>query len=542
MALKPPLFRLYTVRIVKLLQLIPYRYFYLLGLMVMAVGMPFSNLMMSQGQFIIAGTWLLSGIAFNNIPQKIKAYYTNRQALALAAIYFVLLIGLLYTQNWDYGLKDIRVKLPLFLVPFMLTGLGALTAKEYRLLIIVFIGGLVAASITGFIMYQTGGEALAEPRNLSPFISNIRFSLLIVMAVFLAGWLAISYKNKTITAVVVLTIIWLLYFMLRLESVTGFVLLIAAAVTASLMYNNRMGRALRIAVPAILIGLVIGVWFYIDAEYAEYTHGSKENTTAKTINGNEWNYITDFPFYENGSYIGTTVCRKELQKQWPKYSSINIDSTDAKGQPLYFTILRYLTSKHLTKDSLGLTKLNKHDITNIENGIASVIYIADEGLNSRLHKIFWEYQVYQVYHNPSGHSVFMRLEFWKASIGIIKQHPLTGVGTGDVADAFSMQYNTMNSKLGDKWRMRAHNQFLAIGVALGLFGIIVLLFSILYPYITGNGYKSVMFTTFFITALLSMLTEDTLETQAGVTFYIFFYSLFLFLKPQLAENKKANTI
>lgn len=505
--------------------------------MVMAVGMPFSNLMMSQGQFIIAGTWLLSGIAFNNIPQKIKAYFTNKQAPALAAIYFALLLGLLYTCDINYGLKDIRVKLPLFLVPFMITGLGALTTKEYRLLIIVFIGGLVAASITGFIMYQSGGGALAEPRNLSPFISNIRFSLLIVVAVFMAGWLANSCKNRVVTIAVVVIVVWLLYFMLRLESVTGFALLIASGVVASLMYNNRMGRVLRIAVPAILIGLVVGAWFYIGAEYAEYTHGSKENSSAKTVNGNEWNNVTDFPFYENGGYIGTNVCRKELQKEWPKYSNINIDSTDAKGQSMYFTLLRYLTSKHLTKDSLGLTKLNKQDIVNIENGVASVIYVADEGLNSRLHKIFWEYQVYQVYHNPSGHSVFMRIEFWRAAVGIIKQHPLTGVGTGDVADAFSAQYNAMNSKLGDKWRMRAHNQFLAIGVALGLFGIVVLLFSTLYPYIAGKGYKSVMFTAFFVTAFLSMLTEDTLETQAGVTFYIFFYCLFLFLKPEQKKHQ-----
>ncbi len=43
--------------------------------------------------------------------------------------------------------------------------------------------------------------------------------------------------------------------------------------------------------------------------------------------------------------------------------------------------------------------------------------------------------------------------------------------------------------------------------------------------------------TFWITAFLSMLTEDTLETQAGVSFFIFFSCLFLFLKnKELDKN------
>jgi hypothetical protein len=32
--------------------------------------------------------------------------------------------------------------------------------------------------------------------------------------------------------------------------------------------------------------------------------------------------------------------------------------------------------------------------------------------------------------------------------------------------------------------------------------------------------------------LMSMFNEDTLETQAGVTFYIVFYTLFVFAKQE----------
>ena len=42
-----------------------------------------------------------------------------------------------------------------------------------------------------------------------------------------------------------------------------------------------------------------------------------------------------------------------------------------------------------------------------------------------------------------------------------------------------------------------------------------------------------------IIALLSFVTEDTLETQSGVTFFIFFQTLFLWLASyKTDENKK----
>jgi hypothetical protein len=38
-----------------------------------------------------------------------------------------------------------------------------------------------------------------------------------------------------------------------------------------------------------------------------------------------------------------------------------------------------------------------------------------------------------------------------------------------------------------------------------------------------------LYITFFLIAVVSFLTEDTLETQAGVTFFAFFNSFFLFV-------------
>jgi hypothetical protein len=518
---------------VKLLQLIPYRFFYLLGLAVFILGMPFSNLMMSQGLFYISGAWLLSSIAYNNTLARIKLYFGNKQALALASILFALLIGLAYTTNFDYGLKDIRVKLPLFLLPFVIVGLGSLTAKEYRAILLFFVVSVASSTIAGYISCIVNYGDAYDARQLSPYISNIRLSLLIIIALFVSGWLAVKQRKAWFTALMVVTCIWFLFFLYKLESLTALANVFAVWLVLLIVnFKQLKPKALRIALPLLLIGFAAWLAIYTKTTYTEYfTPKEVVNPTAKTKYGNGYDDLKMPYMIENGNPIWSYVSYSELQYEWGLRSTVKFDSTDAKGQPVFYTIIRYLASKGLKKDREGLQALTDGDIDNIESGIANANYTAQRGLKARLHKVFWEYQVYKAYRNPSGHSVFMRLAFWQNSWNVIKSHPLVGVGTGDVIDAVGLQYAKDNSQLDGKWRLRSHNQFLAIGIALGFIGMVIFVFSMLYPYLSTKGYKSVLFTAFFVTAFLSMLTEDTLESQAGVSFYIFFFCVFLFLKP-----------
>ena len=96
--------------------------------------------------------------------------------------------------------------------------------------------------------------------------------------------------------------------------------------------------------------------------------------------------------------------------------------------------------------------------------------------------------------------------------------------------AYRRQYSKINSMLDEHHRLRAHNQYLAIAVAFGLIGLFYFLFALIAPMILTKKYRNYFYVTFFIIAILSMITEDTLETQAGATFFAFFNALFLFGK------------
>jgi len=184
------------------------------------------------------------------------------------------------------------------------------------------------------------------------------------------------------------------------------------------------------------------------------------------------------------------------------------------------------------KDAAGVNKLTAEQVSLVESGEASIVYSRKSGLYVRIYKIIWEFKRYQNTSNPSGHSAMQRIEYWKTSAGIIKDHWLTGVGTGDMNVAFHQQYKKMDSPLYDKFRWRSHNQFLSMLVGFGIIGLAWFLFSLLYPPLKLKRMNDYFYLTFFIVIMLSMITEDTIESQTGVTIFAFLSSLFLFAKKE----------
>ncbi len=195
-------------------------------------------------------------------------------------------------------------------------------------------------------------------------------------------------------------------------------------------------------------------------------------------------------------------------------------------------MIRYLNSLGLRKDREAVESLDDLDIRNVEKGIANVVYAKKISLKTRIYKLLWEFQVRKGGGNPGGHSLLQRLEFWKASIGIIEENFWIGVGTGDIEQVFEEQYQEHQSYLAPEWRHRAHNQYLAIFVSFGVIGFLLFIFSLLYPAIKNQNLHDYLYFVFFFILLLSMFYEDTLETQAGATFYAFLNSLLLFARKK----------
>lgn len=503
---------------------------YEVGLLLAVVAMPFSNLGMSIAGFWIAGVWLIDQLVMDPSTRNYRWSKALRNPLfwILSGLFIIHLAGLLYTRDFNYAFRDIRIKLPLLLFPLFFFTARPIEGRTLRRMLLFFVLATGAAAL--YCLLIPMGIVQREVNNIrdiSIFISHIRFSILLVFSsAMLLLWL--SRQQRILLSISLLIIN--LSFLWVIESLTGVFLLCAViilyliSVEASVLPRN-LRRALRVAFPLLLLLAGWQVKQMADAHF-KIPKGFFDDLPTHTVHGTPYTHHHGSTLKENGHLIWYHVAREELDTAWARRSEVPLTGVDGRNHKIYNTLLRYMSSKGLHKDAEGLAQLSDEEIQHVESGVTSVLEFEHSGLRRRIDKIFFEVALLRNGGNPSGNSVTQRIEFWRAAWHIIRQTPLIGVGTGDVKSAMSEAYVEIDSKLYDAFRLRAHNQYLTFWVAFGVFGVLLLIASVLLPLGVPVPERGFLFTTFCMIVALSYLTEDTLETQAGVTFIAFFASLF----------------
>ena len=565
---------------------------YLLGLMMMAVGLTLSPFLMGMSQFWLAIVWIWDGFAArphcgldSQSPQrkdsshrmgdggsssamtdkgfkaKLFRFWSNKPAVLLVAFYLLHVVGLLWTTDFDYALKDLRVKLPILVMPFILSSMPPLDRKRFDQVMLVYVASVFVATVFSSVTYWR--HDYEDIREISHFISHIRFCLNIVFCIAIIGWYIVKNKvpepvegptcypkhpvpafstrfavNRYLQYFLVFWFVWQIYIF---ESLSGYVVL-AALVVVSVVYvflrwKKGMGWRIAIVASAVVVIVAGSLWAVsyvkplIEVEPVDFSTLEK-----KTAQGNDYWHDTIHNPIEDGKYVGLYYCRKELQEAWSQRSALPLDGNTLNGENLEATLARYLTSKGLRKDAEGVATLTDTDIHNIEQGVANYYNWSHPGLRARLSSTLFEYNLYRRFNNPNGGSLAQRIEYTRASFHIIRQHPLFGVGTGDVPQAFAQTYDEIHSPLKEEFRFRAHNQYLSIAVAFGLVGLAFFLLVLFYPWLASRKNHTYIYVVFLVIMLLSMFPEDTLETQAGASLFAFFESLLLFAAPFSAKN------
>lgn len=458
--------------------------------------------------------------------------WKDKAALMLISFYFLHVLGLLYTTDFEYAFKDLRVKLPLLFLPVVFATSKPLAKEKADILFLVFMASVLVASLISFWIYIFGD--IHDFRELSPFISHIRLSLNACLAVFFAAFFAYSFlkSKKIVTMILAIFILWLVMFLVMIESVTGLIIVLAVLYCLLIAGIFKLHHiALKVSSLVLIIAIPLAIGIYLNRTVNEFLHpvnNDLDHLELFTKGGNPYTHDTVLQPVENGSYVGIYVCEQELRTQWNQISEFEYDGSDEQSQDIKYTLIRYLNSKGFRKDSTGVAELSSMDVRNIEKGIANVYYTKPISINSRIYKLLWEYQMSRLNGNPGGHSMSQRIEFWKVSLAIIRQNIVFGVGTGDIKQAYADMYISLSSELEPQFRHRAHNQYLAIFVTFGFVGLIWFIVSLVYPGFKKAKIYQFRYFAFWLTMMISMLVEDTLETQMGVTLFAFFNSFLLF--------------
>ncbi len=493
------------------------------ALVLTAIALPFSNFLMSQGAFLLVIAWGVD--RWKNGPLfrgKTREYWQTQPVLwAVLALYSWELLSQLWSTDLAYGWQALRIQLPLLAFPLILS-----TARWNQRLGLIRVQWAMALSVIAacgtclWMGLHKSGEL--QPRDWSPFISHIRFSLMIT---FVWGWWLIRWlKNNEKMALLIIILITLLggLFVWKTASLTGAILFPLTLLVASWPFQRLRRIVLIFSVMAVLAS--VGAGWSLLPEYPK-----AEVLETKSLRGEVYVNHPDRCLRENGTHVWVHIAWNELFEAWSLRSSMDFTGQDERNQELRMTLIRFLASKGLKKDADGVGALSDEEIHWIEQGVPTILEKSHRGLQRRLDVI--KFEIWNAWDggNPSGHSLIQRFAFLNAAWHIYQKNPVLGVGIGDLPSSYGAAYNALNSPLNSNFRLRAHNQFITFLVSGGPLNLILLLvlFRVLIPLPSQiPTHPTNAAVLFLVVIMLSCLTEDTLETQAGVTFTGFFIGLF----------------
>ena len=487
-----------------------------------AIGLPLSKALLSISLVYLIILFLIGGEIKGSF-QKIKA----QPILVLLFAFLILhLLSFLWSDDLGFALKDLKNKIPLYILPFLWVIHPLRNRKETNLLFGIFLLAVALTSILNYGSYAFGwfGKTYVDIRSLSLFVSHIRFSLMVVFAIAIS-WYFILQKSGPLRIAFLILIAWLIYYTSYSQVLSG-ALTLGGVFVFVLIYEmiQRKNKLFSILVLSFLVSLgsllAYGTWFILQKQELRV---SLENLPERTKEGNWYEHQTNPLTLENGYPLSCFISEFELQRDWSKLSSIPYDSIDKKGQEVRITLIRYINSKGLHKDAEGLASLSKNDIKNVENGIPTVLAL-ENGFIARMHEIRYELWNNE---NPNGQSVSQRLIYWRTGLTIAKESWLFGIGSGDIEQAFQKQYEIDNSPLEMINRNRTHNQFLTYFITFGIVGLALFIWILIKAFNYCKQEDHLLGFLFLIIAILSFLVEDTLETQTGVTFFAFFFGHFI---------------
>lgn len=507
-----------------------HRYIFILSLAVILASLPFSKVGVSVGFITLYINFLLDG----NWHEKVVRFKINRTLLFIALlIYLPILYNLLYSTYPHNSIRLLQLWLPMLLTPWVIALSKPLQKNELKLLIRIFVLSVLVASFIGIGLYLKQ-EGAFDRRTLSPYVSHIRLSLMLNLAiVFLGNGIFGSQWQCTFRKfAALLLILWLIVFLLILQSLTGIIMLGLACFMAILWHYPKFRpvqkRTLLITAMLILTFSLCQTTAIIN-QYYQREPISWETLPRYTPNGIPYYHDSTLQEYEGRYYLYAYICHEELRSNWNKRSALPFDGLDRKGQKLSQTLIRYLTSLGYPKDSLGVWQLDSTDLALIENGYTNIRYrYSSNGLKNRILETLRELELYRNRGFIAHSSLIQRLVFARAAWFVISRNPVLGVGYGDLKPEMEKYYTNRNINLPPELHYMPHNQYLTLWGASGAIGLLMFLIGFIAPLVISGKHRQFTALFFFVMVLTSMLWEDTLDTHIGISFTAIFWSLAIF--------------
>ncbi len=511
------------------------------SLLVVAVGVfPFSEALIS----ISAGLLLFQTIVLQSWKHPSVNLHSWKNVVLPVSIVGVYLFGTIFTEDLSFAAYELKKVVFWVIFPLAVFLSPRLSVNKTYLVLYVFI---LSVAISSFIF--TGKLVLFDYLQLADFrtvsiVSHIRFSFQVALAIILLFWFLLNRKNMPfrISPFILLgMLLWLTLFLILLKSLLGIVAFFGVLIISILIFiYSTKNKKMKVGFASLLLVAMFLPLIYIANvanDFYRFEPINPETLEKYTSSGNRYHHNFEQGMRENGHLVYIYVCEDELRQEWNKRSEIKYDD-DLNGYMLGTTLIRYLTSLGYRKDSLGMSKLTDKDIQLIQSGVTNYKFKNHAiSIYPRIYETIWELDYYMRTGDPNEKTLAQRIEYAKASLILIKENPLFGIGTGNWVLKYNEVYDRMDTKLSAEKRGPSHNQYLNYMVKFGIIGFLWILFAILFPFFKLGHRRNYVFILFLVFYAVANLGDANLESHMGLSFFTFFYSFFLW--NSTADMKKS---
>ena len=495
---------------------------------------PWSNAFMS-----IATAWL--GLV--TLTQMQKSAPAGASAIAdkalrrtgWALILLVVWSGLsvLWGGEAQACLHDVRVKLPLAVGGWAMIIMArqgrTLDDQSLKLILkgAVFSAGLATVSLIACDLLNGG---LTGGRQSSLFISHIRFGLWWAL---LLPWVGHRLSVGWAWA----CLIGALSAWTWMEGVTGLLVGLALspwwlpAFTGTVRGQKSRVKGWPTVVEVrrntvLLAGILIPIFFLL-ARALPTAFPQAEQLPKQSRAGEIYVHKLDRRVTENGHFVWTQLAWGELSSAWRGRSGIPLDSIQG-------VLVRYLSSKGLAKDAEGVAALSKVEIEAVASGVTSVVELRGGAWQRRWNRFKFNWGQWLDGRRSPNASVLARAVYLEVAFdgwrGLPPWAKAIGVGVGHVGQEMERGFLRSYPEWPPEGRKRPHNQYLTLALTLGVVGLGVFLWALTSMWAHRACRPGVLL------LVLSCLTEDTLETQAGVTLAVVALAFGAFLKTEQPQQ------
>ncbi len=259
-----------------------------------------------------------------NILQQLKSFTTNPFLLGMSLLFFIPLLTGLWSDDKQEWWRWVRIKIPLFLLPFAFAGNWQLSKKQWRWIGYCFIGLVFVACCWSLWQYAINlyniNNSYLQAKSIPTTLENdhIRFSFLVCLAVITTVFLVRKKTGNGIQIALGVAVLFFIVFLHILSARTGlFSLYIFLGL--SFIYLILLVRKIKLITGVFIIALLLplAAWFllptfqnrirYILYDFSfikkdAYLPGSNDGSRMLSLKAG-WNILKENPFGVGGGDV-----------------------------------------------------------------------------------------------------------------------------------------------------------------------------------------------------------------------------------------------